>query len=278
MASFLYQHGRQPKIYIDLPSKGKYYDETVVQDAQYTQIPVFGMNTMDELMLKTPDALFSGEATASIIRSCIPYIKDPWKIVSFDLDHLLIAIRIATSGETLEFTTSCPHCATEADYNVNIVDWLDIFRNKNLIYEHTIKGLQVILKPLTYRTATEHAKEIYKIQRDFQTLNLAQQSTESASRLTQLNKMMNSLNLEMTISHVAAISNSEEIEKDSSIIIEFLKNTEADFYKQLAEHVKEMNNNWSLPKLQLQCISAECEKHFEKEMNMDYSSFFVKIS
>jgi len=278
MASFLYQHGRQPKIYIDLPSKGKYYDETVIQDQQYTEIPVFGMNTMDELMLKTPDALFSGEATASIIKSCIPHIKDPWRIVSFDLDHLLIAIRIATSGETLEFTTSCNHCATESDYTVNIVDWLDIFRNKNLVYEHTIKGLQIILKPLTYRIATEHAKEIYKIQREFQTLNLSQQTAESEQRLTQLNKMMNSLNLEMTISHVAAISNTEEIEKDNSIIAEFLKNTEADFYKQLSTHVKDMNNQWTLPSLKLKCINPECDKQFEKAMNMDYSSFFVKIS
>ena len=55
VSSFLEKYKRQPKIYIDLPSKGIYYDSTVIQDSQYTQIPVFGMNTMDEIMLKTPE-------------------------------------------------------------------------------------------------------------------------------------------------------------------------------------------------------------------------------
>ena len=59
MSSFLEKHKRQPKIFIDLPSNGQFYDESVIQDQQYTQLPVFGMNTMDEIMLKTPDALFS---------------------------------------------------------------------------------------------------------------------------------------------------------------------------------------------------------------------------
>ena len=59
MSSFLEKYKRQPKIYVDFPSKGLYYNGDIVQDQQYTEIPVFGMNTMDEIMLKTPDALFS---------------------------------------------------------------------------------------------------------------------------------------------------------------------------------------------------------------------------
>ncbi len=85
MSSFLDQYKRQPKLFIDLPSKGISYDESVIQDQQYTQLPVFGMNTMDEILIKTPAALFSGESTAQIIRSCIPIIKNPWDLVGFDM-------------------------------------------------------------------------------------------------------------------------------------------------------------------------------------------------
>ena len=92
MASFLTERKRQPKIYIDLPSRGIFYDENIIQDKQYTEIPVFGMNTMDEIMIKTPDALFSGESTVDVIKSCIPIIKNPWELVGFDIDYILLSL------------------------------------------------------------------------------------------------------------------------------------------------------------------------------------------
>ena len=67
MSNFLKDKQRQPKLYIELPSLGRFYDGSIVQDQQYTQLPVFGMNAMDEILLKTPDALFTGEATVQII-------------------------------------------------------------------------------------------------------------------------------------------------------------------------------------------------------------------
>ena len=90
MSSFLEKYKRQPKIYIDLPSQGTFYSPEVLEDQKFTSLPVSGMSAMDEIMFKTPDALFSGEATAQVIRSCIPSILDPWSIVGYDLDYLLI--------------------------------------------------------------------------------------------------------------------------------------------------------------------------------------------
>ena len=119
MSSFLEKYKRQPKIYIDLPSKGIYYDNTIVQDSQYTQIPVFGMNTMDEIMLKTPDALFSGQATVDIIKSCMPVILDPWRLVGFDIDYVLMSIRIATYGESMGITATCPKCTHANNVDIN---------------------------------------------------------------------------------------------------------------------------------------------------------------
>ena len=120
MASFLTERKRQPKIYIDLPSRGIFYDENIIQDSQFTEIPVFGMNTMDEIMIKTPDALFSGQATANVIKSCIPIIKNPWDLVGFDIDFILIAIRISTYGEKMEISSTCPHCGNKLDSDLNL--------------------------------------------------------------------------------------------------------------------------------------------------------------
>ena len=60
---------RQPKVFIALPSGGTHYYKGMI-DGDPTNLPVFGMNAMDELMYKNPDALFSGEATVSVIQSC----------------------------------------------------------------------------------------------------------------------------------------------------------------------------------------------------------------
>ena len=85
MSSFLKEYSRQAKLYIDLPSQGHYYnDKEVLKDNQYSSVPVFGMNAMDEITFKTPDALLSGTATTEVMQSCIPHIQDPWNIVGLE--------------------------------------------------------------------------------------------------------------------------------------------------------------------------------------------------
>jgi len=56
-----------------------------------------------------------------VIRSCIPGILNPWEIVGYDLDYLLISIRIATHGDAIPVNTSCPHCneATQSQINLS---------------------------------------------------------------------------------------------------------------------------------------------------------------
>lgn len=278
MASFLNQYARQPKLYITFPSQGKFYNQNIIQDEQYVNIPVYGMNTMDELMQKTPDALFSGEATASIIKSCIPAVIDPWKIVTFDLDYCLIAIRLATYGEKMDIVTTCDHCKTEHNYTIDLQSWMEGFLNKKTNWEINIEGLQVILHPLTYKKSTEHAQEVYKIQKQIQNTNFERGSQEYDKNLQIINKIMANLNLEITISHIHAISNLEEIETDNATISNFLKNTEAKFYQTLTNEVKNMNDHWALPDVKLLCSNEECKKEFTKNVSMDYSNFFVKVS
>jgi hypothetical protein len=74
----LRQYFRQPAIYIKLPSGGKYYADSAIDFPVNGDIPVFPMTVKDELTLKTPDALLSGESTVKVIESCCATIKDAW--------------------------------------------------------------------------------------------------------------------------------------------------------------------------------------------------------
>ena len=58
----LQKYFRQPKIYINLPSQGMFNTVGSIENAT-GQLPIMSMTGMDELLLKTPDALMNGDAT-----------------------------------------------------------------------------------------------------------------------------------------------------------------------------------------------------------------------
>ena len=115
----LRKYFRQPKIYLTLPSKGRYYPQTAISMPESGEVPIFALTAKDEMLMKTPDALLNGEATVEVIKSCVPNILDPWQIPQIDLDALMIAIRMASYGEKLTLTTKVPVIGEERDYEVN---------------------------------------------------------------------------------------------------------------------------------------------------------------
>lgn len=105
----LKKYFRQVKASANLPSRGWWYDEDLI-DAKPEAVPVLGYTAADEIMLLTPDKLITGESTYDIIKSCVPSIKDPKKLVKIDIDALMVAIKIATTGNIYSFVCKCPHC------------------------------------------------------------------------------------------------------------------------------------------------------------------------
>ena len=124
---------RQPKIYVTLPSKGLFYEPGAFI-GDYNNVPVFAMTGMDEIVYKTPDALYSGEATAKVIESCCPFVKNAKVMPSIDIDALIIAIRIATFGDKLSVSQKCTACETENDYDIDLKGMLDYFNNLKFIF------------------------------------------------------------------------------------------------------------------------------------------------
>ena len=59
----LRKYFRQPKIYLRLPSKGKFYPASIIDMPESGELPVFAMTAKDELMIKTPDALLKSSLT-----------------------------------------------------------------------------------------------------------------------------------------------------------------------------------------------------------------------
>ena len=276
MSSFLENYKRQPKIYIDLPSKGIYYTQgNVVQDNQFTNIPVFGMNTMDEIMLKTPDALFSGQATVNIIKSCIPILTNPWALVGFDIDYVLMAIRIASYGEQMPITSNCPKCSTENETEIALNSVLENLASHEPTRNITLKELTFNLRPLTYQEFTEFSRESFSIEKQLINLEKADLSDEEATRQRQaLFDLRAKLNLKITLRHIQTISAGDNVENNLETIEKFIVDNDTEFYNELSKSVSQINDAWSIPKFTVKCGGENCGNEYKTGISVDYSSFF----
>ncbi len=157
---------RQPKIYVTLPSKGLFYEPGAFI-GDYNNVPVFAMTGMDEIVYKTPDALYSGEATAKVIESCCPFVKNAKVMPSIDIDALIIAIRIATFGDKLSVSQKCTACETENDYDIDLKGMLDYFNNLKFINTVVINdSLTIKIRPLQYDEMSYFSIENFKLQKD----------------------------------------------------------------------------------------------------------------
>jgi len=275
MSKLLEKHKRQPKIFIDLPSGGQFYDNTVLQDMQATNLAVYGMTAMDEIILKTPDALFSGEATVRVIQSCIPAILNPWALVGYDMDYILLALRIATYGDDLPIETNCPKCNETNQSTVSLGKLLESFSDHKITGQIEMGELTVKIAPIKYKTTTEFQKEQYMLERQVMQINSSDMKQEEKDKMLQevLTKMTN-VTLRLAVSYIDSITDGTDSEADRSAILDFIANNDAVFYKELQAKIKEISDGWTLPSFDLQCGGEECAHEYKSKINVGFSSFF----
>ena len=118
MTNPLIQAYRKPNMYVSLPSGGRFYKDKPTLSAD-NELAVYAMTARDELITKTPDALFNGEATVSLIKSCCPDIKDPNNMPVSDLLVILVGIRQASFGKDIDIDVKCPKCEHQNQLTLN---------------------------------------------------------------------------------------------------------------------------------------------------------------
>lgn len=150
----LQKYRRQPKLYIDLPSKGQWYKQGALEKTE--ELEVYSMTANDEILTKTPDALLNGNATVSIIQNCIPSIKDAWSVTNRDLDYILTAIRIASYGDSLTISHKCSKCENEDSFALPLQRLLDHLGTVAPIYELKVKDFIFRLRPINYREVVDN--------------------------------------------------------------------------------------------------------------------------
>lgn len=88
---------------VRLPSRGLMYDEGVFdQSVSDGEIRISPMTIRDEILMRSPDALFSGESITAVLGRCAPQILKPLELHFTDLDFIMLALRKISYGPSLE--------------------------------------------------------------------------------------------------------------------------------------------------------------------------------
>ena len=268
---------RQPRIYITLPSNGEFYPPGALDISHNGEYAVFAMTAKDELMMKTPDALLSGQSTVEVVKSCIPAILDPWSMPSIDLDVALIAIRIATYGEKMEVEVNCPKCQEENNYDVDLVDWLGKIKQFRYAQEVDADPLKIYVRPFSYREITKTSLRTFEQQRILAIVNDDNISDEEkVQKFGESFVKLTALTVDILADSIWKIVTPEGETTDRDHIKEFINNVPKGLYDKIASHINHLKQQIELGNQNVKCTS--CNTEFEMPIEIDQASFFAPRS
>ncbi len=279
----LSKYYRQPAVYIKFPSGGN-YPPHVLERSPNGEYPVLPMTAKDELAFKTPDAMMNGQATIDVIKSCIPNIKDPWQLVSYDMDTILIAIRIASYGEKMDLNTTVPVANETMTHSINLPDLLDRLSQVQITNSCKLKdGLEITVRPLIYKQIIDSQIRTFQQQRIYMQV---QQSTtmsdeEKTQKFTDSFNMLTELNSALLLNNIEKITlpDGKQSVSDPAQIKDFIENAESKLTKEIEEELSKIRLQGAVPPIQMQATEEQIKKgapaNYTIPITFDNSNFFV---
>lgn len=271
----LSSHFRQPVIYLELPSRGQFWPEGTLDLPATGEIPVYPATIRDEIMLKTPDALLNGSSVTELIASCCPSIQNPWKIPATDIDAILIAIRIASYGNDMDISTTCPHCKNENESTVNLNVLLDNLQPiVNYADPEQIGKLSVEFQPQTYEIINQTNITTFEQQKLIANIiesDLSEQ--EKKEHFAEGFKQLADLNVEILTGAVAAITTEQGVRVTEPVFIkEFLSNCDKKVYDKIKERSNQLARSNTVDPVALEC--EQCNHQYTSKLEFEQSNFF----
>jgi hypothetical protein len=273
----LKQYFRQPAIYVRLPSQGQHYADGSLVKTPNDEYPVLPMTTLDEITYRTPDALFNGQAVVGVIQSCMPNIKDAWKIPSIDVDTILVAIRVATYGHNLDITTKCPGCETEADYDVDLRVIMEQIKKPNYDKCVEVGDLKIFFKPMNYKEMNDSSMEQFEEQKAIAVMTESDSSEQEKMRLLgDMLKKISAMTTRALAENISLVQTPSAQVTEQEHIAEWLANCDRVMFGQIRDHIISTKKEGEIPPLKIKC--GNCQHEYEQQFTLDMASFFGDAS
>ena len=277
----LNKYFRQPAVYVSLPTGGN-YPPHVIEPSKTGELGVMPMTAKDEIRFKTPDALMNGEGVVEVIQSCVPSIKDAWQVKSYDLDTILIAIRIATYGETMDINFNVPIANEQASHTLNLPAILEEIQRQEIKNECTLKdGLKVQVRPLTYKDMTSTALRTFQQQKMYSTVQDSKLGDEEkVKKFNEAFKSLTELSISLLLRNIEKITTPEGTEVTDPVQIkQFVENANATVITELQEELNLLRIQGSTKPVKLKATEEQIKKGapatYEVPVTFDTANFFV---
>ena len=272
---------RKPAIFVKLPSQGQWWPKNSINISNPSgEIGVYPMTVRDEMALRTPDALMNGEAVVSVIKSCIPDIKDPWHCSTVDLDTLLVAIRIATYGPKLDMDVSPPVTAEKFALTLDLNTVFDMIDKTEFIDTHQLSdGTVIKVKPMNYKNVSDLNIKNYEQARLANTISKS--DMDEATKMTEIQKAFSSI-ANLTVSNIASqityIKFDETELQSSQEILTFIADIPAPVANEIKDILASQKNIGTIKPLKIQTPKEQVDKgapkQFDQKLVLDYANFF----
>jgi predicted RNA-binding Zn-ribbon protein involved in translation (DUF1610 family) len=269
----LKQYFRRPAVYIKLPSNNKFYKDGVIENTPNGELPVYPMTAIDEITMKTPDALFNGVAMAELIKSCVPNIKDPWAINNIDFDAILIGIKIADGKNEMEVESTCPACGETNGYGINLTNLLGSMSAGDFDKEMKMHDLAIKIKPITFKQMNEAAISQLSIQKQFIEIENEQDPTKQTEERKKILKELTKLTMEILTESIEYIQTPTIRVDNKEFILDFLENCEKSTYVEIRDYNAKLKENSEIKPLQIKC--PNCGNEYKQPFTLNVSDFFA---
>jgi hypothetical protein len=276
----LAQYFRAPGLSVKLPTGGRYLPKGAIEFDSQGQVEVFPMRGADEVLLKSPDALMSGLAIERMIGSCVPALKLPALISAPDLDVLLLAIRAATFGNTMQLDIDCPKCGHDNSFDCDLPSILATMTPFPDVLELRLAPEVIVtFKPHTLDEQTRLLISAYEQNRSTQLLDSEDSDLSEEEKQNIMRKALK------TVEHLQHVSLSNAIQyitvpgatvTDRKYIIEFLANAANTWLSQIRDKIEEVNMLGLDRSVHAKC--TKCEHEWTAQIEFNPATFFAQSS
>jgi hypothetical protein len=242
-----------------LPSRGIFYSNgELSSEVKEAELHVHAMSALDEINMKNPDQLFSGDAVNAVFTSCLPGIEKPTQLLSKDVDAIMLFLRTVTYGPSYEFTAT--HWCEGAKNHSYVAD-IDVMIQEmkyidptvvDELYTLQLPNDQVVkLQPTRYQQSIDFVKK-----------------NSNKERLTVKDQEQN------LIDTLLGVIVSVDGIQDPALIEQWIRKLPSPRVNKVAQKLQSIND-WG-SNLTWKCKCRDCGEEFAVEIPINPVSFFTE--
>lgn len=269
---------RSKSVYLNLPSGGRFYNSGLNLSID-NELGVMPMTAVDEIKLKSPDALFNGDALFDLFKSCVPDIALADEVPTCDVDMILMGIKVATHGEMLEVTSTCPKCEVEGEYEISLPRLMA--SAQPIDKENVIEiegGVKVFVRPFSLRSQVKGNVQRFHQMRMQMILNDDLTDDDKAQMFDEALLQASAVSVQLCADNILSVEipqdGSETVKVDSAEhIYEWVENMDSKTYEKVISRIRKLSDPRIDTDINLTC--TDCQHEYKTKLELDPINFFT---